>query len=153
MAAVNFRRLRADEFEAWAAEHIRGYAEGMIAFADMSREQSELKAARDVAAVLPQGVATEGTHLWVVEDEGGRSVGSVFLGVRGGGAWLFDITIDEAQRGRGLGRAVMLALEHEVRTLGFDRLGLNVWGGNEIARSLYRSLGFGEISVEMKKAF
>ncbi len=47
----------------------------------------------------------------------------------------------------------MLALEHEVRTLGFDRLGLNVWGGNEIARSLYRSLGFGEISVEMKKAF
>ncbi len=76
MAAVNFRRLRADEFEAWAAEHIRGYAEGMIAFADMSREQSELKAARDVAAVLPQGVATEGTHLWVVEDEGGRSVGS-----------------------------------------------------------------------------
>ncbi len=153
MAAVNFRRLRADEFEAWAAEHIRGYAEGMIAFADMSREQSELEAARDVAAVLPQGVATEGTHLWVVEDEGGRSVGSVFLGVRGGGAWLFDITIDEAQRGRGLGRAAMLALEHEVRALGFDRLGLNVWGGNEIARSLYRSLSFGEISVEMKKAF
>ncbi|MEJ7569691.1 MAG: GNAT family N-acetyltransferase [Gaiellaceae bacterium] len=153
MAAVSFRPLREDEFEAWAAEHIRGYAEGMIAFADMPREQAELKAAHDVAAVLPQGVATEGTHLWVVEDEGGRSVGSVFLGVRGGGAWLFDITIDEAQRGRGLGRAAMLALEHEVRALGFDRLGLNVWGGNEIARSLYRSLSFGEISVEMKKAF
>ena len=153
MAAVSFRPLREDEFEAWAAEHIRAYAEGMIAFADMPREQAELKAAHDVAAVLPQGVATEGTHLWVVEDEGGRSVGSVFLGVRGGGAWLFDITIDEAQRGRGLGRAAMLALEHEVRALGFDRLGLNVWGGNEIARSLYRSLDFGEISVEMKKAF
>ena len=47
------------------------------------------------------------------------TVGSVFLGVRDGGAWLYDITIDEAARGRGYGRAAMLALEAEVRALGF----------------------------------
>ena len=149
---VTFRRMRADEFEAWTADHTRGYAEGMIAFAGLTREDAEAKAARDVAAVLPQGIATDGTQLWVVEDASGRSVGSVFLGMRDGAAWLYDITIDEAERGRGYGRAAMLALEDEVRTLGFGDLALNVWGGNEVARSLYRSLGYVERSVGMKKA-
>jgi ribosomal protein S18 acetylase RimI-like enzyme len=45
----------------------------------------------------------------------------------------------------------MLALEDEVRRLGFQALSLNVWGGNEVARSLYRSLGFAEVAVLMKK--
>ena len=101
--------------------------------------------------MLPHGVATEGAHLWVVEDERGKPVGSVFLGVRDGRAWLYDITIDEAARGRGFGRATMLALEAEVEALGFAEISLNVWGGNEVARSLYRSLGYAEVSVGMKK--
>ena len=151
VTGVTFRRMRADEFEAWAADHARGYAEGMIAFGDLARVDAEAKAERDVAAVLPEGVETAATYLWVVENEGGRGVGSVFLGVRDGGAWLYDITIDEAERGRGYGRAAMLALEDEVQTLGFGELGLNVWGGNEVARSLYRSLGYAEVSVGMKK--
>ena len=151
MRGVTFRPMQEDEFEAWATHHRRGYAEGMISFAGMARKDAEAKAARDVAAVLPQGIATESTDLWVVEDERGRSVGSVFLGMRSGGPWLYDITIDEAERGRGYGRAAMLALEDEVRTLGFGDLALNVWGGNEVARSLYRSFGYAEISVELKK--
>jgi ribosomal protein S18 acetylase RimI-like enzyme len=150
VATVTIRPLRENEFEAWSEEHTRGYAEGMIAFADLSREDAEAKAARDVAAVFPDGLATDGIRLWVVEDEG-RSVGTVFLGVRDGGAWLYDITIDEAERGRGFGRAAMLALEEEARRLGYGSLGLNVWGGNEVARGLYRSLGFIEVSVGMKK--
>jgi ribosomal protein S18 acetylase RimI-like enzyme len=151
VAAVTFRPLREDEFEAWAAEHTQGYAEGMISFADLSRDHAEAKAERELAAVLPQGVETESTHLWVVEDETGRNVGSILLGVREGEAWLYDITIAEAERGRGFGRAAMLALEDEVRSLGFDKLLLNVWGGNEVARSLYSSLGYAEVSVWMKK--
>ena len=150
MAAVTFRPLREDEFATWSEEHARGYADGMIAFADLSREDAEAKAASDVAGVFPAGLATEGIRLWVVENEG-RPVGTVFLGVRNGGAWLYDLTIDEGARGRGYGRAAMLELENEVRRLGFRELSLNVWGGNEVARGLYRSLGFAEVSVGMKK--
>jgi GNAT superfamily N-acetyltransferase len=148
---VTFRPLREDEFEAWSEEHARAYAEGMVDFAVMSREDAEAKAGRDFAAVLPHGLATEGIRIWVVEDEG-RPVGTVFLGSRDGGAWLYDITIAESERGRGYGRAAMLALEDEVRRLGFQALSLNVWGGNEVARSLYRSLGFAEVAVAMKKS-
>ena len=96
------------------------------------------------------GLATADTWIWAVEDDG-RVVGTIFLGVRDGGAWLYDITIDEASAARGYGRAAMTALEDEVRALGHDTIGLNVWGGNEVARGLYRSLGWAEESVHMRR--
>ena len=64
---------------------------------------------------------------------------------------MYDITIDEAERGRGFGRAAMLALEEELRDLGHESVALNVWGGNAVARGLYRSLGYVEESVHMRK--
>jgi ribosomal protein S18 acetylase RimI-like enzyme len=34
---------------------------------------------------------------------------------------------------------------------GFARVELNLWGGNERARSLYRSLGYRDLAVHMGK--
>ena len=110
----------------------------MVEHAGLEREAAERKAASDVASVLPDGIATDGTWFWAIEDEQHRVVGSVFLGVRQGDAWLYDIVVDEAERGRGLGRAAMLALEAKVKELGYASVGLNVWGGNDVARALYR---------------
>ena len=45
----------------------------------------------------------------------------------------------------------MLALEDEVRAHGLDRIELNVFGGNAVARGLYRSLGYAESAVYMVK--
>jgi GNAT superfamily N-acetyltransferase len=151
VTAIILRPLREDEFDAWNVAHTRRYADGMVEFAGLEREAAERKAAADVAAVLPAGLATEGTRLWAIEDDRGRVVGSVFLGVRQGQAWLYDIVVNEDERGRGVGRATMVALEEEVRRLGFGSVGLNVWGGNVVARSLYRSLGYVERSVGMHK--
>lgn len=148
---VRLRPLAEDEYDGWDAAHRRGYARGLVEHAGLSEEAAEAKVARDIPAVLPEGLATEGVHIWVAEADG-RRVGTTFVGIRGGEAWLYDITIDESERGRGYGRAAMLALEDAVRALGFDRLALNVWGGNEVARGLYRSLGYAEESVHMGKA-
>ena len=148
--AVTLRPLRDDEFSGWLAAQRSEYVRGMVEDAGMSRSTAEEKAARDVGSVLPEGLATPDTHLWIVEADG-VPVGTVFLGVRAGGAWLYDITIDEAARGRGYGRAAMTALEEQVRAFGFESIGLNVWGGNAVARALYRSLGYVEESVEMRK--
>jgi ribosomal protein S18 acetylase RimI-like enzyme len=147
---IALRPLREDEYQAWDAAHRAQYALGLVEHARLSRAQAEAKVERDVPAVLPHGLATENVHVWVVEADG-RRVGTVFVGVRDNAAFLYDITIDEAERGRGHGRSAMLALEGEVRALGYDRLALNVWGGNDVARGLYRSLGVSEDSVHMSK--
>ena len=147
---IALRPLREDEYSAWDAAHRMEYARGLIEHVGMSREDAEAKVERDVAGVLPEGLATSGTRIWVVEDDG-RTVGTVFVGIRDAGAWLYDITIVVSERGRGYGRAAMTALEVEVRSLGHSTIGLNVWGGNEVARGLYRSLGWVEESVHMRK--
>lgn len=147
---VVLRPLRQDEYAAWLGAHADGYAEGLAAFAGLDADEARRKAEADLATVLADGLATNGVAIWAVEVEG-EQIGSVFLGIRDEGAWLYDITIDESRRGKGHGRAAMLALEDEVRRLGHRSLGLNVWGGNEIARGLYRSLGFAETSVHMRK--
>lgn len=59
--------------------------------------------------------------------------------------------IEERHRGRGYGREAMTLAEVEARRLGLDRVGLNVFGGNEVARGLYRSLGYAENAVFMTK--
>ena len=147
---VTLRPLRDDEFDAWDAAHRAEYEHGLVQFAGMTPEAARAKVAHDVDAVLPERLATPDVWLWVVEDDG-RRVGTVFLGVRGSGLWLYDITIDTGERGRGYGRGAMLALEDEVRGLGHEDVALNVWGGNEVARGLYRSLGYVEESVHMRK--
>jgi ribosomal protein S18 acetylase RimI-like enzyme len=45
----------------------------------------------------------------------------------------------------------MLLAESEARRRGLHRVALNVFGGNEVARNLYRSLGYGENAILMSK--
>ena len=44
-----------------------------------------------------------------------------------------------------------LPLNNMARTLGYDEIGLHVFGDNEIARNLYRSAGYVETNVSMVK--
>jgi ribosomal protein S18 acetylase RimI-like enzyme len=147
---VALRPLREDEYDAWDAAHRLEYEHGLVEFAGMSPGDARAKVDRDVPSVLPDGLETADVWIWAAEAEG-RRVGTVFLGRRGEDLWLYDITIDADERGKGHGRAAMLALEEEVRQLGARSVTLNVWGGNEIARGLYRSLGYVEESVHMRK--
>ena len=147
---ITLRPLRDDEYDAWDAAHRAEYERGLVEHVGMPRAQAQAKVERDVSHVLPDRLATAGTHIWAVEDDG-RVVGTVFVGIRDGGSWLYDITIAEPERGKGYGRAAMTALEDEVRALGHTTIGLNVWGNNEVARGLYRSLGWAEESVHMRK--
>jgi ribosomal protein S18 acetylase RimI-like enzyme len=147
---IALRPLRDDEYDAWDAAHRAEYEHGLVEFAGMTRGDARAKVERDIPAVLPAGLATPDVWIWAVESDG-RWVGTVFLGRRGGDLWLYDITIDADERGKGHGRAAMLALEEEVRLLGAQSVTLNVWGGNEVARGLYRSLGYVEESVHMCK--
>ena len=128
----------------------------MIRNGGFSEEDAVVKAERDFKRFLPDGLDSEGHYLWAIEASGGEVVGHLWLGDReapdeGHRGFVFEIEIDEACRGRGYGRAAMLLLEDEVRALGLDRIELNVFGGNEVARGLYRSLGYEERAVMMGK--
>jgi len=155
---VRLRPLRDEELPAFIEHGRTAYARDMVDQAGLTPEQSEQKAENDWARLLPDGTVPPGHHLFAVEEvESGERVGSLWIAERssdfeGTAAFVYSIEIDETFRGRGYGKQAMLLAEDEVRARGLSHIALNVFGGNEIARSLYRSLGYTETAVFMRKA-
>jgi ribosomal protein S18 acetylase RimI-like enzyme len=153
---VRLRPLRDDEVPGFIGELRDEYVRGLIADASMSREDAEEKACSDHAALFPGGGPQADHHMYVVEDESGSPVGHLFWAKRHPSAsapraFLYQVYIDEPFRGQGHGRQAMELLEAEVRAEGLPGIDLNVWGDNDLARSLYRKLGFEERAVFMSK--
>jgi ribosomal protein S18 acetylase RimI-like enzyme len=66
-------------------------------------------------------------------------------------AFGFDFQVRPELRRRGYGRAIMLAAERECRVRGVASVGLNVFGRNLGAHSLYEQLGFEATAIQMTK--
>jgi ribosomal protein S18 acetylase RimI-like enzyme len=153
---ISLRPMRDDELPAFIEHGKADYARDMVENAGLSQEQAQTKTEQDWARLLPNGRVPSGHHVYVVEDEDGQRVGILWFAERttdfeGTGAFVYSIEIDPEFRGRGYGRETMELLEEEVRKIGLDQIALNVFGGNDVARSLYRSLGYTETAVMMRK--
>ena len=149
------RPLRADEFAAWRKRSQAAYSDDMIRHAGIDDAAAAAKAQTDYDNLLPNGVDSDGHSLFAIEEDG-VAAGSLWLGERDGESgptlFVYEVYVDESARGRGLGRAAMLFAEEETRRRGIAALALNVMGGNDAARGLYRSLGYDEVAVFMRKA-
>jgi ribosomal protein S18 acetylase RimI-like enzyme len=152
--AVRLRAMRPEEYPAFIAASKAGYAHDMVIHGDMLPAAAERKSEEDHAAILPDGLATPRHWIFVVE-AGDEAVGLLWVAERGTPErrvlFIYNIEVDEAHRGHGYGRATMLLAEEEARARGIGRLELNVFGGNEVARGLYRSLSYVETSLQMAK--
>jgi ribosomal protein S18 acetylase RimI-like enzyme len=151
---VRLRPITAAEFPALVVESKAGYAHDIEVHGGQTRQAAQEKADADFPTVLPQGMATPGHSIFIVEADG-AAVGRLWLAERVSGGrrvlFIYDISIEPDQQGRGHGRATMMLAEEEARARGIGRIELNVFGGNDVARSLYRSLGYLETSVQMGK--
>jgi ribosomal protein S18 acetylase RimI-like enzyme len=152
---VRLRPVADDELASFLASTRVGYELAMVKDAGLGEEEARAKAERDIAALVRKGRPVAGQLLFILEEtETSEPVGRVWLGERSRGrsiGYLYDIEIEGRFRGRGLGREAMLLVEQEARRRGFVEIRLNVFGGNETARSLYRSLRYVEFTVGMRK--
>jgi len=153
MMSVSLRPLREEDWDAFLATTKAGYAGDMIA-AGVADDVAHAKADRDFATLLPDGVATEGHHLYAVEEDG-EHAGWLWLAERRGdighSMFVYAIELMPAFRGRGIGRAAMELAEAETTARGIPAISLNVFGANDVARGLYTSLGYRETAIHMEK--
>ena len=152
---VRLRPVTRDEFDAWLPRQMASYAELIASSGAMPAQAAREKAEQDTARSFSRGYGTPGQHVFRIM-AGGVPVGWLWLGVPGPDpdprmAWVFEIEIEPAFRGHGYGRAGMRLAEEEARSRGMTSLGLNVHGQNTVARSLYESLGYEVMAVQMKK--
>ena len=154
--SLRLRPLRDNELDTYAELSRQDYARTLESQAGAPREHALEKARTDLERLWPDGRPGAGQLIFRVEDEEtGQAYGYLWLAEREISGrrviWIYDVSIDERFRGRGLGRETMRLAEAEAKVRGLDRIDLNVFGGNDVARGLYRSLGYEELTVWMGK--
>jgi ribosomal protein S18 acetylase RimI-like enzyme len=83
-------------------------------------------------------------YLWAGRGEGNTGI---YLFMRRS-LFVYVLAVAEAERGRGVGRALLGAIEDEARACDAEIVQLSVVGANARAKALYRSLGY-EVSSEL----
>ena len=138
-----------EEFAAWLPLLRDDYADDLVRDYGLSLDRAKTQAVAEIDghrsaehSVFVIEVEREPVgHLWLVERRDAYEPTLV----------VYDIDVDEPYRGHGYGRAAMVFAEEEARQRGLTRIVLHVGARNEVARNLYRSLGFEENEVAMSK--
>ena len=150
---LSLRPMTPGEYDDYARDAEEDYAQEVHQSGLADLETARKRAADTFAELLPNGLDSPRMHLWtaVVDDQ---PVGMGWIELRedpaSTSAYIFNVELREEARGRGLGRQLMLALHEEARALGATSVGLNVFGHNTVARTLYESLGYVVTAQNMK---
>jgi ribosomal protein S18 acetylase RimI-like enzyme len=142
-----------DEYSAFAARSIDDFSADLAQADSLPLEIVHRQTVELFANLLPQGRATPGHHFESVVVDG-RVVGQLWLGPdsqQSDRAFVYDIQIDETDRGQGFGRDAMLAAENLARQDGLTAIGLSVFGFKTGALKLYGSLGYEVVATSMLK--
>jgi ribosomal protein S18 acetylase RimI-like enzyme len=151
---VRLRPLTGEEYAAYRTYGVPMYAADLARARGMNPELALQESEKTFAATLEEAAAPDRTWILRVLTDDDEPAGWLWLGPhphREDAVFIYDIEIHESHQGRGLGRATMLAAEELARDAGLRHIALNVFGWNERAESLYRSLGYITASTQMSK--
>ena len=134
------------EFASYLEDAWARYAVDIDRATEWTADEAVAKARAQLDALLPAGLQTPGHgFLRVLGDEGER-VGAIWIAAMRTEVpprlFLYDIHLDAAVRGRGLGTRVMTWLEDEARVQHLGAVGLSVFRHNTGAARLYERLGY-----------
>ena len=154
--ALDLRPMTPAELAAYLPQLTQAYVRQRVDYGGEPEVEAREVAARQMAEFFPEGRPAPDHHLFTArEGSTGEVVGRlwVFLcrGTGGTCALVYDVEVPQERRGRGYGRALMEQAERWAAEQGADRMALNVFGGNAVARGLYASLGYREQAVNMGK--
>ena len=131
------RRVRLEPLEdgavpSFARRARETYERQMVDFGGIDPAFARVKAEEDPARLFPDGRPADDLFAFtVVDDDNVGEAGIVFFAAVPQGektvAFVYGIEVDETHRGRGFGRAAMLAVEAKARELGHDEVRLNVF--------------------------
>ena len=110
------------------------------------------------ASYLGSQLAKRDIVVLVAEDDG-DVLGYTFAGIegydymelRGPAGVLYDIVVDQAHRGRGIGQALLDATLAELKTRGAPQVVLSTAERNESAQRLFARAGFRRTMIEMTR--
>ena len=135
-----------EDFAAYLSRLIPEYAREGAKATGMPADEALEFAGKQIRALLPEGRGTRGHHFRNLIDAGGATVGILWFAERPSKTppdlFIYDIQVEETERGKGHGSAAFLRLRREASGLGAEAISLHVFETNSAAIRLYERLGY-----------
>lgn len=152
----HLRPMTPEEFRLRMIRLVSEYAEDHVRAGQWTPEDAPREAQKETDQLLPQGLDTPHHHFFsIVAPPQGEVAGNIWfcskMAQEPGRGFVYDLYVDTAYRGQGLGRAAMVELEPFARSLGLRSIGLHVFGHNKVAIALYEKLGYAPTNIRMSK--
>jgi GNAT superfamily N-acetyltransferase len=140
---LEVRPMTEARFRAFRAEVIRGYAADIASSGTLSAADAAIRAATETDQTLPDGLNTA-NHTFLCLHAGAEEVAINWLchHREPGASWVYAVEVSERHRGKGYGRAAMIAGEEATLAAADTHLSLNVFGSNTAATRLYERMGY-----------
>lgn len=148
--------MTCEEFKSFVSHSVAGYARDIQQTYDVRAELALQSATEDFNAMLPDGVETEGQHLFRLCSQDGLEVGIAWIGVQReepmpAKLFIHELEIHQAFRRQGCGRQALTAIEQWAVERDIPRMELNVFAHNKAAQALYRRAGMRTCEMTMGK--
>jgi ribosomal protein S18 acetylase RimI-like enzyme len=142
--SVTLTSMSETEYAAFYERLIVNYAADMAAAGGIDLEVARQQSIDQTSSLLTDGRTSPGHHLLTATTASAVGILWLFVGPSAAGtrAFVYDVEVNEGHRGQGLGRAIMEGASEIAARDGAGYIGLNVFGFNDVAISLYRSMGY-----------
>lgn len=156
MMTVKLTPMDEKTFKEYYEQSLEDYAYEHVKAGNWKEDGALEKAKEQFKQLLPYGLATNEHFLFsILHDH--NPIGILWLHIRSMGqqkqAFIFDIKLEEDQRGKGSGKETMNALDEYAKAEGITQVRLHVFAHNERAIALYKNMGYEMTDHHMLKDY
>jgi len=153
---IELRPMTSYEYEAYFNQAVAEYAEDKVKAGNWPAEGAVERSRQEFVKYLPKGLETPDNDVCtLVDPESGVGVGMIWYARVTESIvpiwFIYDFSIDPAQRRHGYASQALAALEERARAEGIQLIELHVFGHNTAARALYEKMGFEITNINMRK--
>ncbi|MFJ6211566.1 GNAT family N-acetyltransferase [Lysinibacillus sp. NPDC092081] len=151
---ITLKPMNQEEFKQYISYAIEDYAKDKIASGNWSEDKAIDLSRESFERLLPQNEKTENNHLFSIFHND-ILIGMIWISQKAPTnpheGFIYDFVIFEQYQGQGYGKKAMKEAEIIAKELGMNKIGLNVFGHNKIARGLYEKMGYEITNITMAK--
>ena len=148
---IKLEPIQQEDFERFLEREIRVYAEDHVRNGNWPAEGANERSRNEFEHYLPDGIRSKDQYLYSIVDGHENKIGILWVQVKDQKAFIFDLVIDEAIRGKGYGKQALLAMDETLKSMDVESVGLHVFGDNIAAQELYKKAGYQVTGIHMNK--
>lgn len=153
---ITLKKMTQTAFEQFERHAIADYQKQKMIAEHLSEDTAATLSRTSHEELLKNGLETPNHFLFsVIESASNNNIGYVWFGLQEIGkhkrVYIYNLTLDEAHRGKGYGSQLMALIEKAAKELDAHDLKLHVFSHNKVAQNLYKKMSFQSAGIMMIK--